>query len=324
MLIAILAIVTITIRRRRARRVQGAPCALHCALEERAMDDPADASISHPGPEAEFGAELRAARKRAGLSLRALARILHRAHSSLVEYERGHRLAPVDVVRAYESALGLKQDTLVALRDNAHAQRCALGRDGSLPDAAPPVPAPAKSAAATSSGRRRLRPLHPAAAVAAAVAVVLGAGLITLGGDAKPRVTTAPSHSSTSPRVTIGMPPRAEVQRCKEFSGTANLPAGQTLVLGVRNIDNADPKTYFATVVSWSVAPGQGEWSRPLHFGTAIGQKYAVTPLVVARSAVDAVPDKDDATTWANEHPPPTARIVKTVYVTRRAGPGDC
>jgi hypothetical protein len=41
----------------------------------------------------------------------------------LVEYERGHRLAPLDVAQAYESELGLVPGTLVALQGRARLER---------------------------------------------------------------------------------------------------------------------------------------------------------------------------------------------------------
>src|ERR1700704_3927197 len=72
-----------------------------------------------PRPEERLGAALRKAREGRGLALRALARLLYRAHSNLVEYERGHRLAPLDVVQAYEVYLGIPEGTLVALREAA-------------------------------------------------------------------------------------------------------------------------------------------------------------------------------------------------------------
>ena len=56
------------------------------------------------------------------MSLRALARRLHRAHSNLVEYERGHRLAPIDVVEAYEAELGLASQTLAALHERVRLE----------------------------------------------------------------------------------------------------------------------------------------------------------------------------------------------------------
>src|SRR5437016_6815568 len=71
------------------------------------------------GPAARLGAALRRARQRQGISLRALARRLYRSHSCLVEYERGHRLAPLDVVQAYETHLSVDPGTLVALYQQA-------------------------------------------------------------------------------------------------------------------------------------------------------------------------------------------------------------
>src|SRR5438132_8717797 len=56
------------------------------------------------------------------MSLRGLARRLHRAHSNLVEYERGHRLAPLDVVQPYEDQLGIPEGTLVAVYEAAYLE----------------------------------------------------------------------------------------------------------------------------------------------------------------------------------------------------------
>src|SRR5882672_5763092 len=77
---------------------------------------------SEPRPEARLGLALRRARESRGLSLRALARTLHRSHSTLVEYERGHRLAPLDVVEAYEAELGLGAGSLVAVHEGARLE----------------------------------------------------------------------------------------------------------------------------------------------------------------------------------------------------------
>src|SRR5436309_4923790 len=75
--------------------------------------------VSGPRPEARLGLALRRARQSRGISLRALARTLHRSHSTLVEYERGHRLPSLDVVEAYETELGLASGSLVALHERA-------------------------------------------------------------------------------------------------------------------------------------------------------------------------------------------------------------
>ena len=77
---------------------------------------------AHPGPEVRLGTALRRAREGSGVSLRGLARRLHRAHSTLVEYERGHRLAPIEVIEAYEAELGVPAGTLVALHERARLE----------------------------------------------------------------------------------------------------------------------------------------------------------------------------------------------------------
>ena len=73
-------------------------------------------------PEARLGIALRRARQSRGMSLRALATRLYRSDSNLVEYERGHRLAPRDAVEAYESELGVAPGTLVALHAKARLE----------------------------------------------------------------------------------------------------------------------------------------------------------------------------------------------------------
>src|SRR5216683_946618 len=75
--------------------------------------------VSEPRPEARLGLALRRARESRGISVRALARTLHRSHSTLVEFERGHRLASLDVVEAYETELGIEAGTLAAVHERA-------------------------------------------------------------------------------------------------------------------------------------------------------------------------------------------------------------
>jgi transcriptional regulator with XRE-family HTH domain len=85
-------------------------------------------------PEARFGAELRRLREHAGLTVRRLADELHRAHSGIVEWERGRRLPGVDVVEQYEDYFGLKRGTLVSQRERARIERLERPRDGTLPE----------------------------------------------------------------------------------------------------------------------------------------------------------------------------------------------
>lgn len=66
-------------------------------------------------PEARLGLALRRAREERGLSLRALASRLHRAHSNLHDYEKGNRLPSIEVVEAYEAILDVVPGSLTSV-----------------------------------------------------------------------------------------------------------------------------------------------------------------------------------------------------------------
>lgn len=92
------------------------------SIEEQAMADAQASETATLRPEARLGRALRRAREERGISLRALAQKLYRSHSNLVEYERGHRLAPLEVAQAYESQLGLAPGSLVALHHQVRSE----------------------------------------------------------------------------------------------------------------------------------------------------------------------------------------------------------
>jgi WD40 repeat protein/transcriptional regulator with XRE-family HTH domain len=96
------------------------------------MHDSHNAEPVDESPEARFGAELRRLRVQAGLSVRQLADELHRAHSSIVGYEGGRRLAGVEVVEQYEDYFGLLRGTLGAQRERARAARLQSPRDATV------------------------------------------------------------------------------------------------------------------------------------------------------------------------------------------------
>src|SRR5207244_12922567 len=73
-------------------------------------------------PAARLGSALRRIRTERGMPVLALGRQLFRSHSTLVEYERGHRLAPLEIVQAYESEFGVASGTLVDLYEAAKQQ----------------------------------------------------------------------------------------------------------------------------------------------------------------------------------------------------------
>ena len=64
--------------------------------------------------------------------MRGLASKLHRSHSSIVEYERGQRLAPVEVIEQYERFFGLAPATLGVQRERARIERLEDPRDATL------------------------------------------------------------------------------------------------------------------------------------------------------------------------------------------------
>jgi WD40 repeat protein/transcriptional regulator with XRE-family HTH domain len=97
-----------------------------------AMNDPHDDETAYDTPEVHFGAELRRLRVETGMSLRQLGRSLHRAHSTISEFESGRRLPGADVVEQYEDYFGLPRGTLGAQRERARAARLEAPRDGTL------------------------------------------------------------------------------------------------------------------------------------------------------------------------------------------------
>src|SRR4051812_21206274 len=64
----------------------------------------------------ELGRALHRCRLERGLSLRALARLVgFAAHSGLVDYERGRRIPPEDLLSAYERAFAMPEGALAPL-----------------------------------------------------------------------------------------------------------------------------------------------------------------------------------------------------------------
>jgi class 3 adenylate cyclase/tetratricopeptide (TPR) repeat protein/transcriptional regulator with XRE-family HTH domain len=88
-------------------------------------------------PEAVFGSLLREARESTGISLRELARRQHRSHSNLWDYERGHRLAPAEVVQEYELTLDLATGSLLEKWEVARQQLYGEDRARRRPFVAP-------------------------------------------------------------------------------------------------------------------------------------------------------------------------------------------
>ncbi|NUT46543.1 MAG: helix-turn-helix domain-containing protein [Saccharothrix sp.] len=85
-----------------------------------------------------LGRELLRLREAQGLSLRRLARLLGMtAHSGLVDYERGLRIPPRDLMSAYVRVLSPEDDHLMGLYRRALADRANL-RVATAPEPSPP------------------------------------------------------------------------------------------------------------------------------------------------------------------------------------------
>ncbi len=86
-----------------------------------------------------LGVTLRRLRRERGLSQRDLLRPLGLAsHSVIVDWEAGRRIPPLDVLWAYERHFGLPPGELLALREQALAERAAAGADRLGPVSAVP------------------------------------------------------------------------------------------------------------------------------------------------------------------------------------------
>lgn len=92
-----------------------------------------------------LGRELLRLRTARGLSLRRLARLLGMtAHSGLVDYERGLRIPPRDLMTAYVRVLSPQDDGLLAIYNAALDSRAARRVAAVLP--LMPVPSPGRTA----------------------------------------------------------------------------------------------------------------------------------------------------------------------------------
>jgi hypothetical protein len=144
----------------------------------------------------------------------------------------------------------------------------------------------------------------------------------------------APASSPAAPatnQVTIDPPPNNSVQACHNFTGTAELAPGNTLVLAVRNLNNTDPLTYFMRVVKWSSGTvGTGAWQAQQFFGSddsSVGQTMELSVLVMSETAVarelaahGAPPGQWD---WHDPRAvPPDAERAKVLFLDRIPGQG--
>lgn len=168
----------------------------------------------------------------------------------------------------------------------------------------------------------------------AGVAAVSGCGQQT---TPQPQQTAAPAPAPSQTTATLGSgevaldfpADEAQVKQCEIFRGRADLPAGKTIVLGVRNEDNGSPERYFATVTDWEYPKDLGTWTGAQWFGskdTAAGQRFRVEVLVVDLALATQMTKKSKADGWHSPDNPTGATVAAHIDLHRvkGKGPAEC
>jgi hypothetical protein len=151
-------------------------------------------------------------------------------------------------------------------------------------------------------------------------------------GSATPALTPSASSSAATTgaatgAVTLSAPsPGTNVQGCDVFTGTASLPTGETVVLGVRNLSDAGHTTYLAPVSNWDKPAALANWTGIQYFGSgdaSVGQTYVVSVIVMASSTVkSAEANPANKASWAMTSLPGGASVKQTLHLTRVPGQG--
>ncbi len=192
-----------------------------------------------------------------------------------------------------------------------------------------------------------------AAPYLSALVIVVGIGSLGTSGflslkkpttpQAAPSPATTPATASTIPGVTPGPatsapaigagdvtidPPAAgtKVEQCNVFTGQANLPQGETVVLGVRNLSDTGNTTYLAPVNNWNNPSALTNWTDIQYFGSgdsSVGQTYLVSVIVMASDTVKtALAEPANRSAWAVTALPGGSSIKSTLKLVRVTGPG--
>jgi hypothetical protein len=138
-----------------------------------------------------------------------------------------------------------------------------------------------------------------------------------------PITATGPATRGTR-GVTLTSPADgANVRRCEQFSGTAKVPDGQTLMLAVDNDSNTDVNKYFLPVISWDDPAKLSQWTGVQFFGSrddSVGQNYKVSVVMLKSSVVKAALAKGGD--WFAPTLPETSKVTLTITLHRIAGAG--
>jgi hypothetical protein len=102
--------------------------------------------------------------------------------------------------------------------------------------------------------------------------------------------TTPHSSGSLATPVTLTSPvDGSNVQRCAVFTGTSHLQHDETIVLGMKNLNNGDREHYYELIHDWEYAAQKSTWKGYQWFGSDVNlsrQKYRVDVLIVTTDVV--------------------------------------
>jgi len=174
------------------------------------------------------------------------------------------------------------------------------------------------------------------------VGSILGAGYLSLNSTknaaAKPvppshTVSPAPSTPTStgthraSGAVSITHPVfGARVGECGVFTGTSDLPPGQTLVLSAQNLSDPSKVIYLEAVNNWNKPADLSDWTGYQYFGsgdTSVGQTFEVSIIVIKTGTVAAaLAEPTNNPVWHVKSLPNGSKVKQTLRVVRMKGPG--
>lgn len=173
------------------------------------------------------------------------------------------------------------------------------------------------------------------------IASLIGSGYLAINGSksgtigsTQPTPTNQSSSTSAPPvppehtgAVAVTTPTYgSKVAACAVFSGTSDLPPGETLVLSARNLSDPTRTSYLEPVNNWTVSSEISQWTGYQYFGSgnsSVGQTYEVDVLIIKTSTVRAAlaqPKNNPA--WAVKSLPSGTHVKATLRVVRKAAPG--
>lgn len=285
-----------------------------------------------PPERAALVAELRHGRGNANLSTAELAQRTLSSRASVSRWLNGRALPGKDQAIAWAQACGTDETAMIQLLDAAALAAANDGRACSAATASQELKAgEPDSPAGLRRKPTRLLPsasgyrLRSRSAVAILTVCVLAAVLTVTLLDRQDPTLKNPAPRSGEVALTAG--PRSTVGNCEVFSGTSDLPRGQTIVLGQRNHSDLTKTIYLQPVNSWQDPAALARWTGSQYFGSgtaSVGQIYEIFVISMNVSVVRDAMRLRVGDVWHVGRLPRSSKVKQTYTVTRVTQPGPC